>query len=178
MNRATRWTEAAQAHTKMTPPAATTSCTLTELSAREQETDCPGIVNVVIISRVGAAENLIVAFTVSATDNKARWSLEGDVAVMDMWDRSQNQCDAAVDLQRCAVVFNDNHLGFHSKASYKLFRRGDSGNVAIERNRRYRGVRISGDLATPSGGLGNCSLCYLPFSSFKKLLITLHVFSN
>lgn len=121
----------------MTPFAATTSYTLTELSAREQKADCPGIVNVVVISRVEAAENLIVAFTVSATDNKARCSLEGNVAVMDMCHRSQNQCVAAVDLQHCALVFNDNNLGFHSKASYKLFLR-DLGDVAIERNRRYR----------------------------------------
>lgn len=113
----------------MTPFAATTSYTLTELSAREQKADCPGIVNVVVISRVEAAENLIVAFTVSATDNKARCSLEGDAAVMDMWHRSQNQRVAAVDWQCCVLVFNDNDLGFHSNASYKLFLRlGRCGN--------------------------------------------------
>lgn len=99
----------------MTPFAATTSYTLTEL----------------LLSSLGveAAENLIVAFTVSATDNKARCSLEGDAAVMDMWHRSQNQRVAAVDWQRCVLVFNDNDLGFHSKASYKLFLRlGRCGN--------------------------------------------------
>lgn len=157
----------------MTPFAATTSYTLTELSAREQRADCPGVVNVVI-SRVEAAENLIVAFTVSATDNQARCSLEGDMAVMDMCLRSQNQCVAAVDLQRCALVFNDNDLGFHSKASYKLFLRG-LGDVAIERNSRYRTTGFQGIQRRQAATFVTAASCQ-PFSSFKKLLLfTLHM---
>lgn len=38
------------------------------------------------------AENLIPAFTISATDNKAKYSSDSNVVVIDMWPKSQNQC--------------------------------------------------------------------------------------
>lgn len=159
----------------MTPFAATTSYKLTELSAREQEADCLGIVNVAVISWV-EAENWIVAFTVSTTNNKARCSLYGDVAVMDMCHRSQNQCVAVADLQRCALIFNDNDLGFHSKASSKLFLR-DLGDVAIERNRRFWKSGFQLLQRRQAATLVTAASC-LSFSSFKKLLLfTLRMFS-
>lgn len=48
------------------------------------------IVNVLFISRAKAAENVILAFTLSATNDKARCSSDSSVVVIDMWPKSQN----------------------------------------------------------------------------------------
>lgn len=68
-----------------------------------QKPDSARIVNVIVVSRVEAAENLILAFTVSATDNKARCSSDADVTAIDMWHRSQNQYVVGADLQCCVL---------------------------------------------------------------------------